>query len=268
MRSYVGISGFAMIASTFLILFARSANQGHDAVVVLCAASLAGPVTELQEAFQSSKLNADGLSIDVLYRGSPELLALHRISGVGDLLIAADVHYHRVFVETEICDAPMPLGKQFPCLIFTSVSEKDALSILNHGGVTTSLPKPQHAAIGRAVAKIVGAQTYQRMLQNARVSRETVTQVATDVSNGVVDVGCAWTTTPRQFSNLKNVVPPHWDQYESQVGVSVFYASQKRAAANAFRKFCASPAGQNIFADHGFSAPTASAKNLASAPQK
>ena len=209
MFRYRIVSCLAIIVSLGMIVLSRNSIQGRESLVVLCAPSLAGPIEELKAAFVNSQSSENKVSIDIMYRGSAELLAMYRMSHIGDVLVAADVDYHQAFVDAKICDEPVTLGQQFPCLIYTQKSEQQALAVLSDEGspsISTSIPKPKHAAIGRAVVEIIGQESYEDLISRAKVSRETVTQVAADVSSGFVDVGIAWTTTPSQFENLKSVV--------------------------------------------------------------
>ena len=248
------ISFLAIVVSLVMIILSRNSLSQHDSLVVLCAPSLSGPMEVLREAFVKSQngFNSDDseVSIDIMYRGSAELLALYRMSHIGDVLVAADVDYHRSFVDAGICDDPVTLGHQFPCLIYTQRTEQQALGVLGEEGspsISTSIPKPEHAAIGRAVEEIIGQENYRNLISRAKVSRETVTQVAADVSNGIVDFGIAWTTTPMQFENLNSVVATGWEEHPSQIGASVFLDSKHIETANRFRDFLRSPAGQKVF---------------------
>ena len=261
MFRYVMISLVAIVISLGMIGLSRNLNGRSNSLVVLCAPSLAGPMEELKEAFVNAQSDSEGkVSIDIMYRGSAELLALYRMSHIGDILVAADVDYHQPFVKAEICDVPVTLGRQFPCLIYTQISEREALAILSgevSPSISTSIPKPQHAAIGRAVAEIVGHDNYRDLILRAKVTRETVTQVAADVSSGIVDVGIAWTTTPRQFGNLKSVVVAGWEEHPSQIGASVFLESKNLSTANRFCDFLRSPEGRKVFEDYQFSTKSA-----------
>ena len=255
MLRYAIVSCLVIAVSLVMILLSRNSIRGQEKLVVLCAPSLSGPMEELKETFANSQSDEKKVSIEILYRASAELLAMYRMSHIGDVLVAADVDYHRAFVQSEICDEPVTLGQQFPCLIYTQKSKQEALAILSERGspsISTSIPKPEHAAIGRAVANIIGQENYRDLISRAKVSRETVTQVATDVSSGVVDVGIAWTTTPRQFANLKSVVVAGWEGHPSRIGVSVFTDSEHLAVANHFRDFLRSPSGRKVFEEFQF----------------
>ncbi|MDB4766200.1 substrate-binding domain-containing protein [bacterium] len=261
MIRYVMVSLMAIVISLGMIGLSRNLTGRHDSLVVLCAPSLAGPMEELKEAFVNSQRDSGSeVSIDIMYRGSAELLALYRMSHIGDVLVAADAVYHQPFVEAEVCDVPVTLGRQFPCLIYTQISKREALAILSgevSPSISTSIPKPEHAAIGRAVAEIVGHDKYRDLILRAKVTRETVTQVAADVSSGIVDVGIAWTTTPRQFGNLKSVVVAGWEKHSSQIGASVFLESKNLSTANRFRDFLRSPEGRKVFREYQFSTKSA-----------
>lgn len=254
MRRYIVLSGVTLIVAIAMICVSQSSADRDSTIVVLCAPSLAGPMEELKQIFNQSDNNAAGIRVENTYRGSAELLAMYEISQIGDVLIAADVDYHDEFVAAQFCDAPQSLGRQFPCLVFTNVSSEDALSVLsdNDSSITTAVPKPRHAAIGRRVASILGGEEYQLLVDRAKVSRETVSQVAADVSSGIVDVGIAWCTSSKQFGNLKNVLPPGWSDHSSQIGASVLLNSPRLEAAETFVDFLTSPDAQKVFAKHGF----------------
>lgn len=254
MSRYTILSSVAAVTAILMIFVSQSSADRDSTIVVLCAPSLAGPMEELKQTFNQSDDNLHKIRIENTYRGSAELLAMYEISQIGDVLIAADVNYHNEFIAAEFCDATQTLAKQFPCLIFNSVSNEDALSIL--GGedsvITTSVPKPKHAAIGRMAASILGGKQYELLLDRAKVSRETVSQVAADVSNGIVDVGIAWNTSCKQFSNLKCVIPSGWSDHSSQIGASVLLSSPRLEDAEAFVDFLRTSQAQAVFQKHGF----------------
>ena len=254
MRRYTILSGVAAIVAIAMILMSRGSANRDSTIVVLCAPSLAGPLEDLKQVFNQSGNNFAKIRVENTYRGSAELLAMYRISQIGDVLIAADVDYHDQFVAAEFCNGTEPLVEQFPCLIFTKVSDEDALSVLSNptSKITMSVPKPKHAAIGRRVASILGDKKYEMIVDRAKVSRETVAQVAADVSSGVVDVGIAWNTSWEQFSNLKHVVPLGWSDHASQIGASVLLNSPRLKGAKTFVDFLTSAKAEKIFLKHGF----------------
>jgi len=213
---------------------------------------------ELKKIYHHSESNVDGIRVENTYRGSAELLATYKIGQFGDVLIAADVGFHEEFIAARFCSSTLPLGRQFPCLIYRGISEEEALSILSTDAlpITTSIPKPKHAAIGRRVASIVGTRQYESLVGCAKVSRETVSQVAADVSNGIVDAGIAWSTSVHQFANLQSVIPPGWSGHSSQIGASVLLNSSRLVAAERFVDFLASSEAQEIFLKHGFASRT------------
>ena len=264
MRRYIVLSGVTLIVAIAMICVSQSSADRDSTIVVLCAPSLAGPMEELKQIFNQSDNNAAGIRVENTYRGSAELLAMYEISQIGDVLIAADVDYHDEFIAAQFCDAPQSLGRQYPCLVFTNVSSEDALSVLSDkdSKVTIAVPKPRHAAIGRRVASILGGKEYQLLVDHAKVSRETVSQVAADVSSGIVDVGIAWSTSSQQFGNLKNVVPAGWPDHSSQIGASVLLNSPRLEAAETFVDFLASPVAQKVFLKHGFASSAVKSETI------
>lgn len=254
MHRYTIFSVAAVAFAIWMICMSRTSVDRDSTIIVLCAPSLAGPMEELKQAFNQSKANIGKLRVENTYRGSAELLAMYEISRIGDVLIAADVDYHNDFITAGFCNDAEPLAKQLPCLVFTSVSAKEALSVLEDETteITTAVPKPKHAAIGRKVAAILGNARYDTLLRRAKVSRETVSQVTADVSSGIVDVGIAWSTSSQQFSNLNSVVPTQWSGHWSQIGVSVFRNSPRLQSAETFVDFLTSAEAEEIFTKYGF----------------
>ena len=277
MFRYALISCLLVVISLGIIGLSRNAIRGSDSLIVLCAPSLSGPMEELRAAFIKSQSDpgessdTSEVSIDILYRGSAELFALYQMSQRGDVLVAADVDYHRAFVDAKICDEPVTLGQQFPCLIYTKISQRQAVSSLSEEVsplLSMSIPKPENAAIGRAVSELMGEANYRDLISRAKVSRETVTQVAADVSSGIVDVGIAWTTTRGQFENLKSVVVADWKEHPSRVGASVFIEGRHTVIANRFRDFMQSAAGQKILKKYQFAFAIDTAKVAVATEQR
>ena len=70
------------------------ADQSAATLTVLCAAGLSPVMNELTQAFETASSPEFDVKVDVSYKGSAQLIALHRIAQSGDLLIAADTFYH------------------------------------------------------------------------------------------------------------------------------------------------------------------------------
>jgi len=151
MRRYTILSGIAVLIAVLMVYHSRNSANRNSTIVVLCAPSLSGPMEELRDIFNRSDGNSEAMRVENTYRGSAELLAMYQISRIGEVLIAADVGYHDDFKAAGYCESTQALGQQFPCLIYRNVSQAEALSILRgqNSTITTSIPKPNHAAIGR-----------------------------------------------------------------------------------------------------------------------
>jgi len=170
------------------------------------------------------------------------------------LLIAADTFYHQTLVDQGLCDPAVIVAHQTPCLIIVdAAAEPESLEeALTSDKLRTSIPKRNHAAIGRLVASILGAERYDAWARQATVTRETVSQVAGDVDQGIADVGIAWNTTAQQFGNTKSWNVEAWQQHRSSIGVSLLSSSMNVDAANAFEKFLVSAAAKLILQEHGY----------------
>ncbi len=222
-------------------------------LTVLCAAGLAPVMDELKTAFELEAGRRVRVAVD--YKGSAQLVALQRVGKTGDLLIAADTHYHQHLVEDGLCNAPVEIARQHPCLIVQpqTIHPESWEDALISGKFRTSIPKSSQAAIGRLVASIVGNNQYRAITNQATVSRETVTQVASDVDQGVVDVGITWNTTAHQFPRTCTLDVPDWQAHRSSIGVSILSSTQDRQAAESFVKFVTGQSARAILKRHGYS---------------
>lgn len=216
-------------------------------ITVLCAAGLSPAMTELVDAFESS------VKVDVSYKGSAQLVALHRIAQTGDILIAADTFYHQPLIDQGLCSPAVIIAQQTPCLIIADGATPESLDqALTSGKFRTSIPKRAHAAIGRLVASIEGTERYAEFARVATVTRETVSQVAGDVDQGIADIGIGWNTTALQHENAKSWDIDHWQQHRSRIGVSVLSSSKNVEAARTFEKFLVGADAKSILKQHGY----------------
>ena len=231
-----------------------SSDKSPATLTVLCAAGLSPVMTELTRAFETVSSPGFDIKVDVSYKGSAQLIALHRIAQSGDLLIAADTFYHQTLIDQGLCSPAVIVAHQTPCLIIadTRAAPESLDEALTSGKFRTSIPKRDHAAIGRLVASIEGAQRYDAFARQATVTRETVSQVASDVGQGIADIGIAWNTTAHQFENTKSWNVEAWQQHRSSIGVSVLSSSKNVDAAQAFEEFMVSDVAKSILKEHGY----------------
>ena len=104
------------------------ADQSAATLTVLCAAGLSPVMSELTREFETAPSSAGEVKVDVSYKGSAQLIALHRIAQSGDLLIAADTFYHQSLIDQGLCSPTVIIAQQTPCLIcllYTSPSPRD-----------------------------------------------------------------------------------------------------------------------------------------------
>jgi len=230
------------------------ADQSAATLTVLCAAGLSPVMSELTREFETAPSSAGEVKVDVSYKGSAQLIALHRIAQSGDLLIAADTFYHRSLIDQGLCSPTVIIAQQTPCLIIAADATEPASldEALTSGGFRTSIPKCDHAAIGRLVASIEGDDKYEAFAGQATVTRETVSQVASDVDQGIADIGIAWNTTALQFDNTKSWNVQTWQRHRSSIGVSVLSSSANVGAAGAFEKFLVGDVAKSILKQHGY----------------
>ena len=231
-----------------------SSDKSPATLTVLCAAGLSPVMTELTRAFETVSSPGFDIKVDVSYKGSAQLIALHRIAQSGDLLIAADTFYHQTLIDQGLCSPAVVIANQTPCLIISDAATppRSLDDALTSGKFRTSIPKSNHAAIGRLVASIEGPQRYEAFTQQSTVSRETVSQVASDIDQGIADVGIGWNTSALQFANTKSWDVEAWQPHRSSVGVSILSSSQNEAAAKTFQKFLLGESAKHILNKHGY----------------
>ncbi len=215
---------------------------------LLCAAGLAPVMAELVGAFESN------VKVDVSYKGSAQLVAEHRIAQSGDILIAADTFYHQSLIDRGLCSPAVTVAYQTPCLIIADRIAKieSPQKALTSGKFRTSIPKRDHAAIGRLVASIEGAERYDAFARQATVTRETVSQVAGDVDQGIVDIGIGWNTTALQFENAQSSEVQSWQQHRSSIGISILSSTENEDAARKFEQFLVGKVASSIWRQHGY----------------
>ena len=227
-------------------------HQSSQTITVLCAAGLSPVMAELTGAFESAP--ECEVRVDVSYKGSAQLIALHRIAQSGDLLIAADTFYHQTLIDQGLCSPAVVIANQTPCLIISDAATppRSLDDALTSGKFRTSIPKSNHAAIGRLVASIEGPQRYEAFTQQSTVSRETVSQVVSDIDQGIADVGIGWNTSALQFANTKSWDVEAWQPHRSSIGVSILSSSQNEAAAKTFEEFLLGESAKHILKKHGY----------------
>jgi molybdate transport system substrate-binding protein len=223
-------------------------SQSPAKINLLCAAGLAPVMTELVGAYKSN------VKVDVSYKGSAQLVALYRIAQSGDLLIAADTFYHQTLIDQGLCSPAVSVAYQTPCLVVANdiADLGTPLKALASGKFRTSIPKRAHAAIGRLVASIEGAEQYDEFARQATVTRETVSQVAGDVDQGIVDVGIGWNTTALQFENANTWNVEAWQQHRSCIGISILSSAKNVDAAREFEQFLVGGVAKAIWRRHGY----------------
>ena len=231
-----------------------SSNNSPARITLLCAAGLAPVMAELTHAFESASSRVSDVKIDVSYKGSAQLVALHRVAQSGDLLVAADTFYHQTLIDQGLCSRAVIVAHQAPCLIISDavVDPASLEEALASGKFRTSIPKRDHAAIGRLVASIVGPEQYDSFARQATVTRETVSQVAGDVDQAVADIGIAWNTSALQFENTRSWSVEQWQQHRSSIGVSLLSCSKNVDAARGFERFMVSAVAKSILKQHGY----------------
>jgi molybdenum ABC transporter molybdate-binding protein len=224
-----------------------------DPLVVYCAAGVRPPLEEIAEQYEKESY---GAPIRIRYGPSGELLAQIEIHPRGDLYIPAGVDpFISKGREKGLVAEAIPLAKFSLVLGVKQGNPKkiDSLDDLFADGVAFALAN-ENAAVGKKTESILKkSNNWERVHDAAKVFKPTVTDIASDVRDGVgIDAAFVWDSTARQYG-LDIVALPELQGGESTITAGVLVSSPNSAAALRFARYVASPEkGQPIFKKHHY----------------
>lgn len=237
--SFMSVIAIALLlALLFRSTETKSVERAHGGLLVFCAAGIKPPIETIAKEYESRYRTP----IQLQYGGSGTLLNNLRISGAGDLYVAADESYIRLARERDLIAETLPLARQHPVIVVRKGNPKKirTLDDFLEGGASIALANPEAASIGRLV-KIALDKIGRWSAIEARVKvfKPTVGDVANDVKLGSVDAGIVWDSTVKQYPELEAVPVPELASYEETVTLAILKTSKNPAAALRFARYAA-----------------------------
>jgi molybdenum ABC transporter molybdate-binding protein len=198
-------------------------RAGMESIRVYGSAGLQAPLRELLQRFTADR-NVECLTV---FKGSGELVSLIQTAQQADLFVSADSFYIDQVDQLGLVDQRNVIAVQRPCLVVLRSSDSMGIQSLDQLAgqtVRVSLAKPELTAIGRLMVDHFSdsqsnRRRWQRIYDNAIVTRDNVIEVANDVVTGAADAGIVWNATAHQIPRLRVIEIPELAGIESPVEV-------------------------------------------------
>jgi len=262
-RLYRGTGGGALIAVVALatvvalaagIALTRTA-AGRVTVSVRCAASLRPAVERIIADFTART----GVRVTIEYGGSGALLSGLRISGRGDIFLAADGSYVRQGREYGVLGDFVAVASQRPMIAVALGNPKGiyGLDDLLRADVRFAMANPEVAAIGRTTReRLEPLGRWDALARACTAYKPTVSDVANDVLIGAVDAGIVWDSVVLNYAKLEAVPADPLTEVAETIEAAIATHAAESAPAVEFLKFLAAPdGGLRRFREAGFGPP-------------
>ena len=221
---------------------------------IFCADALRHPLGEIVHQYEQQ----NGVSIEVNYGTSGELLAQIEIAKTGDLYLAANNSHFKSATTKGLAKASIPLASRKPVIVVakdnTSISGiKDLLD----PQVNVAIGDPEAGTLGRVTKTLLTTSGHWESLL-AHVSDNGLQEASADdvmdvVKQGRVTAGIVWDMMASTDPELKIITCPELDAGEASIEIAVLTSSTATKEANKFVKYVASPTdGLAIFKKKGF----------------
>jgi molybdenum ABC transporter molybdate-binding protein len=221
-------------------------------LVLFCAAGLKPPVEETAQEYE----HQFGVPIQIQYGGSGTLLSNLRVTGTGDLYLAAEESYITQARDLGLVEETLPLVTQVPVLAVAKGNPKKIQGIkdLLRGDVRFALANPEQAAIGKVTKRLLErAGEWQAISNSAKVLKPTVNDLANDVKIGAIDAAVVWDSIVNQYPELEAVQAEEFASSRERVVLGVLKTTKDPAVALRFARYLgAKDKGLARFANHGY----------------
>jgi molybdate transport system substrate-binding protein len=248
-----------------LLLSCRDQSAGPPApppgkLTLACAASMRPAVEEMVSAWAQHEKSVELVPV---YGASGTLFAQISQRAPFDLFLSADTEYPRKLVAAGLAEADFLYATGRLALWVPKDSplhpEKDGLACLTHpAAVKIAIANPVLAPYGRAAEDALRHAGIFNAVKHKLVPAENVAQAAQYAQSGAAQAGLValslTLTREMQRTGRAWSVPAETHAPLEQGGVILPW-TRARAAAERFRDWLLSPAGQAVLARHGFVSP-------------
>lgn len=214
------------------------ASAPKTPLMVFCAAGLKPPIEAVAQAYEREY----GVPIQLQYGGSGTLLSSLRVTGRGDLFLAADESYLNSARSNALVDEILPLAHMRPVIAVAKGNPKNVRSLADLLHVRVALANPDAAAIGQVTREVLRKSgQWSALEQQAKVFKPTVNDVANDIKLGSVDAGIVWDATVRQYAELEMIDVPSLESGQQRVAVGLLRSTAQPTRALHFARYLGAP---------------------------
>ncbi len=231
---------------------AGDGGDGAERLTVYAAASLRGPFTELGRRFEADH---PGLTVDLVFAGSADLVAQLTEGAVADVLATADTAtMDRAGAAGLLETEPVDFATNVPTVVTAPGNPRGV-------GSFADLARPDLQVVVCAPQVPCGVATARlEELAGVRlrpVSEESsVTDVLNKVTTGQADAGVVYATDARAAGDRVTAVPvPQAAQVPVDYPIAVLTRAVHLDAAHAFVDLVTGPTGRRVLSAAGFGAP-------------
>ncbi|MBM7458845.1 molybdate ABC transporter substrate-binding protein [Rhodococcus coprophilus] len=227
-------------------------SSAGETLTVFAAASLKDTFTEIAAQFEETH---DGITVDLAFAGSSDLLAQLSQGAPADVFAPADTGtMSRAGDDGLVSGDPVPFVTNTLTIVTEAGNPKgiESFDDLTRSGVTVVVCAPQ-VPCGAATVRAEEATG----VELEPVSEESsVTDVLGKITSGQADAGLVYVTDARSAGDNVTAVPfPGSADSVNTYPIAVLEDSQNPDTAQMFVDYVAGPEGRKILADAGFDVP-------------
>jgi molybdenum ABC transporter molybdate-binding protein len=246
------VAAAALVALLWWAPARPARSKPGQPLLVYCAAGLKAPVEQVAHEYE----RLFGGAIQLQYGGSGTLLSNLRVTGRGDLFLAADQSYLDLARASNLLAEIIPLAHMIPVIAVPKGNPRQVRGVaeLLRPGLRIGLANPDAAAIGKVTRDLLQkAGVWAALEKQTTVFKPTVNDVANDIKLGAVDAGILWDATVGQYPELQGVAVPELVPGRQAVAIGVLRSSTQPTAALRFARYLgARDKGLKVFASAGF----------------
>jgi len=221
-----------------------------ETLLVYCAAGMSKPMEEIAAAYEKEC----GVRVQLQFGGSGTLLSNIKVSGAGDVFLAADNSYLESAQKDNLIDEVMPAVRLTPVLVVPKGNPKEVISLddLTREGLRVCLANPDTASIGRVGQSLLQSRglwsKVEANVMKSGVFKPTVNDIANDLKIGAADVGLLWDAMIGQYPELESLPIPDATPYVQTSSLALLKSTKNATAALRFMRFAtARDRGLEIF---------------------
>jgi molybdate transport system substrate-binding protein len=249
------VSILVIVLLVVVLLWDSGPLVDEASLLLYCAAGMKMPIAAVATQYEQEY----GVPVRIQYGGSGTLLSNLRISGAGDLYLAADSSYIDLARGQGLVAEALSLAHMRPVIAVAKGNPKGIASVddLLQSDVKVALGSPDAASIGQTTQILLEQRgawaSLEQAAQTRGVFKLTVNEVANDVKIGAVDAGIVWDATVNQYPELESVPIAGSEEVAVNITVGVLNSTKQPTAALRFARYMAArDRGLLHFEQHGF----------------